>query len=61
MPKYDSPVQAEAFISRVTECTFSQLGPARMFSSQCLAKTLYITLKGRNLKRLQNPYQTKKG
>jgi hypothetical protein len=56
VPKYDSPVQAEAFRSRVIECTFSPLGPARLFYSQRLAKTLYITLKGRNVKKLQNPF-----
>lgn len=59
MPKYNSPVQAEAFRSRMIESTFSQLGPARMFSTQRLAKTLDITLKGRNVKKLRNLFETK--
>ncbi len=54
-PKYDSPVQTQAFETRVTKCNFSSLGPVVKFSVERLAKTLLLFLQTRNAKKLQEP------
>jgi len=56
VPKYDSPLQTEAFKTRVIECEFSNHSGARGLTSPRLAKTLLGFLNSRNFKKIENNF-----
>ena len=52
-PKFDSPIQTEAFNSRVIRCDFSILYPEVIYSAERLAKTLLLMLESRDTHKLE--------